>query len=474
MCIFLPKMNASSWRKAANLVAQEIQANQQVQTAATADSSKLESIPLSTLSANDSGPPQVNYGTEQPLTASTPRANLTLTPETQDDDAYCQIIPSMSERLYPNLIADGSLSTPAADNCSTFQRQITTEVDKYLQEATERCERDDNYYDGWHVATNISSPEQEANFLDEDDHAGTDEEAENAIELESDGQATGMYYESSTEHNFQPQDELETIPEEDEPHTEEKQDIADQDTVIFTPDESEEEPFNTAIDDTSEDPTIVMGKPVTTTFVSDDVHISTKKAGCLQVTSLLQEFLNHFPPESKEKAFEQIYQILQVLDAYLIDNPQQHQYCMSPDSKYISLIMYTTKIEIDLCDFLAILAVLSILLDTKSNELQYVKTLQQVVNDYYEKHPMEVMGRLEQQTAEILNVMCDSVTNQDFDRVSDDVDSVSGVVDNNFDKINMDNIQMPYDNDNASDQIRSEQNMTDELKDVCTNDMVPY
>ena len=102
--------------------------------------------------------------------------------------------------------------------------------------------------------------------------------------------------------------------------------------VVFTPDESEEEPFNMAIDDTSDDPTIVMGKPVTMAFVSDDIHIPTEKVGCLQVTSQLQEFLNYFPPESNEKAFEQIYQILQVLDAYLIDNLQQHGYCMSPDS----------------------------------------------------------------------------------------------------------------------------------------------
>ena len=95
--------------------------------------------------------------------------------------------------------------------------------------------------------------------------------------------------------------------------------------------------FNTAIDDTSEDPTIVMGKPVTTTFISVAVHIPTEKVGCLQVTSQLKEFLNHFPPESKEKAFEQIYEILQVLDAYLIDNPQQHISCMSPDSEYVLL-----------------------------------------------------------------------------------------------------------------------------------------
>ena len=432
-------MNASSWRKAADLIAQETQANQQVQTAATADSSQLESFTLSTLSANDSSPPQVNYGTEQPLAASTPRASLTLTRETQATDTYHQIIPGMSECLYSTLIADGSLTTPTADNCSTLQRQITSEIDKYLQEAAEKHERDNNYYDGQHVATNTSSPQQEANFLEENNDAGSDEEAVNAIVPESNGQDTGAYYGSSSEHNFQPQHKLETIPEEEEPQTEEKQDIANQDTVVFTPDESEEEPFNTAIDDTSDDPTIVMGKPVTTAFVSDDVRIPTEKVGCLQVTFQLPEFLNHFPPGSIEKAFEQIYQILQVLDAHLMDNPQQHQYCMSPDSEYISLIMYATKLEIDLCNFLAIWAVLSILLDTKSNELQYVKNLQEVVNDYYEKCPMEVMQRLEQQTSEILDVMYDSVTNQNFDRVSDDVDSISGAVDNDSDKIDTDN-----------------------------------
>ena len=101
-------MNASSWRKAVDLVAQGTPANQQVQAAATADSSQLESLPLSTLSANDSGPPQVTFGTEQPLTTSTPRATLILTPETQTTDTYHQIIPGMSEHLYPTLIADGS------------------------------------------------------------------------------------------------------------------------------------------------------------------------------------------------------------------------------------------------------------------------------------------------------------------------------------------------------------------------------
>ena len=182
----------------------------------------------------------------------------------------------MSEHLYPTLVADGLLSTPATDNCSTLQRQITSELDKYLQEAAEKHERYDNYYDGWHVATNTSSP-QEANFLEEDNDTGNDEEVDNAIVPESHGQDTGTYYRSPSECNTHSQDELETIPEEEEPQTDEIQDLADQDTVVFTTDESEEEPFNTAIDDTSDNPTIVMGKPVTTAFISDDIRIPAEK-----------------------------------------------------------------------------------------------------------------------------------------------------------------------------------------------------
>ena len=289
-------MNASSWRKAVDLAAQGTHANQQVQAAATANTSQLESLPLSALSVDDSGPLQVNYGSEQPLATSTPRTNLTSIPETQTTDTYCQIIPGMSECLYPTLIADGSLTTPGADNCSTLQKQITSEIDKYLQEAAEKCERDDNYFDGRHVATNTSSLQQEANVLEQDEYVDIDEEDDVVRVLESDSKDTGAYCANPSGHDIQYQDELETIPEEEEdPQMEKKQDVVKQDTVVFTPDESEEEPFNTAIDDTSDDPTIVMRKLVTTAFISDDVHIPTEKVGCFQLTSHIQEFLNHFP-----------------------------------------------------------------------------------------------------------------------------------------------------------------------------------
>ena len=141
------KMNASSWRKAVDLVAQGTPTNQQVQAAAMAESNQLESLPLSVLSADDSSPPQVTYSLEQPLTISTPREILTSIPEMQTTETYRQIIPGISNRLYPTLVADGSLSTHVADNRSRLQNQITSEIDKYLQEEVEKCERDVNYFD---------------------------------------------------------------------------------------------------------------------------------------------------------------------------------------------------------------------------------------------------------------------------------------------------------------------------------------
>ena len=62
---------------------------------------------------------------------------------------------------------------------------------------------------------------------------------------------------------------------------EKQPDHTDQDTLVFTSDESKEEPFTTAIDTTSDDSTIIMGKPVTTAFISDQVRIPTEKVGCL-------------------------------------------------------------------------------------------------------------------------------------------------------------------------------------------------
>ena len=95
---------------------------------------------------------------------------------------------------------------------------------------------------------------------------------------------------------------METIPEEDEdPQMAAKQDVDDLDTIAYNPEESEEEPFNMAIDDTSEDPTIVMGKPVTTTFMSDDVCIPTEKVVVYKLLANFKSSLIIFHQSPKKK-----------------------------------------------------------------------------------------------------------------------------------------------------------------------------
>ena len=119
---------------------------------------------------------------------------------------------------------------------------------------------------------------------------------------------------------------------------------------------------------------------------------------------------------------------------------------------------------------------LSILLNTKSKDLQYVQNLQKVVNDYYDTHTTEAMTQLEQQASKILDVIYDSVTKQNFDSISDDVDRVSDAVDNDSDKIDTDSIKSTYDNDNdiTKGSTKHEQDMTGAPKDTDIKDKVPH
>ena len=150
----------------------------------------------------------------------------------------------------------------------------------------------------------------------------------------------------------------------------------------------------------------------------------------------------------------------------------------------------------------------SILLDTQSNTLQHVKSLQQVMNNYYDKHPTDVMSRLEHQASDIMKAMYDSINNDNFDSISGDIDRVSGAVDNDYDAndydkdvhvmpYDKDNHVMPYDSDNehmlddndndqmptkyandyetVSDKLKYDENMKNyESNDICKKDVVLY
>ena len=146
----------------------------------------------------------MTYEPQQSIATSTPRATSTESPEISTE-AYRQILPGMSARLYPTLVADSSLDTHVPDNQDMLHTQLTSEVDKYLQEAAERHEMDINYFDRRHVATNTISHQQKVDSVELE----ADEIPEELI-----NQDTGKKGETNIEHYIRYNDELEMIPEE--------------------------------------------------------------------------------------------------------------------------------------------------------------------------------------------------------------------------------------------------------------------
>ena len=88
-------MDASSWKKVADIVTKMMPASLQASAAATAESQNLQSLPLSALSIDDSGPLQVTYEPQQPIATSTLQATDNSEIPTE---AYCQILLGMSSR----------------------------------------------------------------------------------------------------------------------------------------------------------------------------------------------------------------------------------------------------------------------------------------------------------------------------------------------------------------------------------------
>ena len=156
-------MNASSWKKAADILTKMTPASLQASAAATVESQNLQNLPLSALSIDDSGLPQVTYEPQQPIATSTPQARDNSEIPTE---AYRQILPGMSSRLYPTLIADSSLDAHVSDQHDTLQMQLSTEFNKYLQEAAAKQEMDIYYFDAQHVATNTINHQQIVNSAD--------------------------------------------------------------------------------------------------------------------------------------------------------------------------------------------------------------------------------------------------------------------------------------------------------------------
>ena len=102
------------------------------------------------------------------------------------------------------MIADSLLDVHVSDQQDTLQMQLTTEVDKYLQEVAVKREIDINYFDAQHVATNTINHQQIVDSAE----LGTDD-----IQELLDNN-TSKKTEKNMEQYIRYKDELEMIPEE--------------------------------------------------------------------------------------------------------------------------------------------------------------------------------------------------------------------------------------------------------------------
>ena len=109
-----------------------------------------------------------------------------------------------------------------------------------------------------------------------------------------------------------------------------------------------------------------------------------------------------------------------------------------------------------------------------SSDLQYVQCLQQVFNNYYDTYTQDAMIKLEQQAMKIQDIMYDSMTKHNFDRVPGAVDRVSGAVDRDLDKVNTNSTKPTYDNDSNTNtgSTKHDQNTKGAPQDTDTQDNV--
>ena len=72
-----------------------------------------------------------------------------------------------------------------------------------------------------------------------------------------------------------------------------------------------------------------------------------------------------------------------------------------------------------------------------------------MVNNYYDKCPIDVMRALKRQASSIMMAMYDSINNEHSDSISGDLDRISDAIDSDYDVNDYDKDEnvMPYDKD---------------------------
>ena len=70
--------------------------------------------------------------------------------------------------------------------------------------------------------------------------------------------------------------------------------------------ESQEDNYQTAINDDKQDDTVQFGNPVTQPFLSRNIRVPITEVGCLSFTQMLQDYLHEYPPPTQADTCMQI------------------------------------------------------------------------------------------------------------------------------------------------------------------------
>ena len=305
-------MKAKDWQKAVQLV------RERQNQAATADTSELSSFSLSEFPVDQSGPPTLIHRPYVPLSSSTPvhasSDNNQYTEATEDESSFRQVILNIPQQsLYPSLVAMGSSPNTALSPSIPLTRRVISEIKEHQRTVL------DSYAEGMDRETNtspvLSSDEQQVEIKTTstgpqpvDTHA---ELQDNTLQPESpEMEDTSVQQVDPT--NVQTQDDEENAKLADVDTSEQQAQVANTDSQVDEEPEipehqtsraSQDDNYQTAIDEDEQDNTIQFSNLVTQPFLSRSVRVPIIEVGCLSFTQMLQDYLRVYPPPSHADAY---------------------------------------------------------------------------------------------------------------------------------------------------------------------------
>ena len=168
---------------------------------------------------------------------------------------------------------------------------------------------------------------------------------------------------------------------------------------------SQDDNYQTAIDDDEQDNKIQFGNPVTQSFLSRSVRVPIIEVGCVSITQMLQDYLRAYPSLSHADAYLQIQQMAQWLDVHMSKYPAQYINCMTSNSEFIAFLNHSIQLALDLMVYPNIWAVLLILLETQDVNASYMQTIHDYYNQCYDTRTQDYMLLIERAPEQSKNNM---------------------------------------------------------------------